>query len=287
MPKTEELQGVVSVDLRKEPNLPADHGTLEAAAKAFKVYNEESFAAAAEMIQTSAARIQTVESFFEADKSLAHRLHASICEKIRTITAPWRAVRPALEPKMKAFRNDQERKRQEEEARVQREQEAERQRVAQEAARIQQEADRQAAELRKQGEMKAAREVQQQAVQHAEEMAAKVDAFSDVGVILADEKPAVAGLGESRPWIGVVTDPLEIIKAVASGKIPLHFVMPRRGGGSEEIPILEVNQQVITYLAKRLGKEDIGIPGAKGERDFAFRVSKNTPVQPVQKVEEW
>jgi hypothetical protein len=52
--------------------------------------------------------------------------------------------------------------------------------------------------------------------------------------------------------------------------IPLSYKITEDG---EAIPLLEVNMKIPTYLAKRLGRADIAIPGCEGERDFGYRVS--------------
>lgn len=277
MPKEQELSGVVSLDLRKQPEIPASQKTVEAQAKAFVVDSEDSYSAGVALIQSSAGAIAKVEAFFESDKSLAYQLHASICEKIRTITAPWRAVRPAIEPKLKAYRKAQDDIRRAEEQRLARESEQARIAAATEAARIQREADEKAALLKRQGELSAAREVKAEAQEQAIAVMDAADVVADVGTILP-AAPRTSGLGESRPWIGVIDSPLEVLQAIASGKIPLMYTIPKRGGGTEEVPLVTINQQVVTYAAKRLGKQDIGIPGTHGERDISLRISSKGAV---------
>lgn len=279
MPKTEELSGRVTLDLTKTPEIPADHGTMEAAAKMFVVADEQSYEIAAQMIQTSAARIARVEQFFEADKTLAHRLHKSICDKISSITAPWRAVRPELEPKMRVYRKRQDDLRRQEDLRVQREAELAQARAREEAAAIQRAADQRAAELRKQGDIRQAREAEAAAAEKAQAVEQQAQAIADVGVILP-AAPKVAGLGSSQPWEGVLDDPLKVALAVLRNQIPYMWKMPVRGGGEQEVPIFTINMAVLTEQAKRLGKEDIGIPGAHGQRGLQLRFSKGAAAAP-------
>lgn len=284
-----ELTGVVSVDLSKAPAPHPQSGTIESVAKHFEVTDEASFSEATNLIQSSNAVIARVEAFFEADKSLAHKLHASICEKIRTITAPWRAVRPALEPKMKAYRKQIDEARRLEELRIQREAELERNRVEQQAAELRRQADELAADLRKQGQMRQAKEQLQQAEAKVQDIIQTADVMSSVGVVLPDVRP-LGGPGESRPWLGEVTDIKAICLAIGKGEIALEYLTPVRLQADQMRPLLVVDQIVLNNIAKRMGKEDLGIPGARGTRGLSLRFSaKATPVQSgiVEETEGW
>lgn len=266
---SKELTGVVSVDLEPEFEF-----YINAAAKGMEVIDEESFQAAAIMIQQSAACIAQVEQFFEKDKSLAHALHKSICDKITKFTASWRTVRPLLEPKMKAFRKrveDERIAREREQARIA---EEARQKAEQEARRIQAEADERAAELRRQGEMRAAREVVATAAEQATSVVEQADSLAELGTI--EPAPAkLVGVSDSLPWIGEVTSIEAICKAIGNGSIPLKWLTPTRGQGEQYLPLVEINQSVLNNIAKRMGKEDLQIPGAKGIREVQLRFSKS------------
>lgn len=285
MTPTKELNGVVSLDLTKSPTLPGNYAIIADTAKALQVVDETSLQLATQMIQGAASAISTVEAFFEGDKALAHRLHKSICDKITSITAPWRSIRPTLEPRIKAFRQEQERKRREAELRAAQEAERQRRESEEAALRIQAEADRRAAELRAAGEMSRAREVAQTAAVAAQAVVEQATAMAELGTILPDTRPT-GGPGESRPWSGQVTDMKALCAAIGSGKIPLEYLMDGGSRKGETLPLVVVDQAVLTQLAKRRGAEDIGIPGAKGVQDLQLRfgAAKAAP----QKVEpEW
>lgn len=271
---SKELTGVVSVDLRKEPEFEFDINAAAVAAKGMEVIDEESFQAAAIMIQQSAACIAQVEQFFEKDKSLAHALHKSICDKITKFTASWRTVRPLLEPKMKAFRKrveDERIAREREQARIA---EEARQKAEQEARRIQQEADERAAELRRQGEMRAAREVVATAAEQATSVVEQADSLAELGTI--EPAPAkLAGVSDSRPWVGEVVDMQALCKAIGDGTIPLTWSTPVRGSTIEMLPLVVIDQSVLNHIAKRMGKEDIGLAGCRGVRSVQLRFSKS------------
>ena len=275
MAKTEELSGVVSLDLSKAPEPHPQSGTIEAVAKRFEVFDEQSYSDAAALIQSSNAVIARVEAFFEQDRSLAHKLHASICEKIRALTAPWRAVRPTLEPKMKKFRADQERIRREAEQALERQRvEAER-KAREEADRIKREADAEALRLKEQGQMRAAKETVQAAESRAFEVEQAATLMADVGVVLPETKP-LGGPGESRPWIAEVVDMKAICLAIGKGEIPLEYLTPVRLQGDQMRPLVTVDMGVLNNIAKRMGKEDIGIPGAIGKRGLRLSFSSKS-----------
>ena len=283
--KSEAVPERLTLDMTLSPEQPADSGTIEAKVKAFQVTCEEEYTAASNMIQIAASNIAKAEQFFEGTpdnpgiKVLAHRAHAAICEKIRTITAPWRGVRTTLEPRMKAYRKRLDDERRAAEEKLRREQ-AEAARLAQEEAdRIQRQADEAAAALRKAGDLRAAKEAQVVAAQQAQAVVEEAAAMNDVGVILADNRP-VDGPGEARIWRGVVDDIKETCRAIGAGEIPLTFTLPKRGGGEEAVTIVEISQKVIDYLAKRHGRHDIGVKGCHGERELSLRFSKAAaPVQ--------
>lgn len=282
---SKELTGVVSIDLRNEPQFPFDPSAAATAAQSLTVRDEESYAIAARMIQESAACIAKVEAFYEEDKTLAYRLHKSICDKVTKFTASWRTVRPLLEQKMKTYRAEQERIRREEEQRIAREAEQARLLAEAEARRISEEADRKADELRRSGEMKAAREVIAEAAVQAETVVETADSLADLGVI-APAAEKVQGVQESRPWKGEITNLRTICKAIGDGVVPLEWLTPVRGQGEQMLPLVEVNMGVLHNIAKRMGSENLGIPGTRGIRDVVLSFSTKTgPIVSAAQVE--
>lgn len=269
MPPIKELTGVVSIDLRNEPQFPFDPNAAAIAAQGLTVDSEESYAIAARMIQQAAACIGQVEDFFEKDKSLAHLLHKSICDKITKFTVSWRSVRPNLESKMKTFRKQQEDLRRAEEDRTAREANAARIKAEAEAAEIRRRADEEAARLRREGEMRQAREVVTQATEQAAQVVETSDSLADLGVI-APAPPKLASVGESRPWVGVIDDTRLVLKAIVDGELSIS--------AEDYTKLQALLTPILTRIAKRLQKEDIGVAGAHGERDVTLRFSKS-PVQ--------
>lgn len=275
--------GVVTVDTTLEPRTPSDQQTIEQTAKNFQVVTDEDFKVAGEMIVKAGQHIATVENFFEGTneepgiKVLAHRAHKAICDKITKLTAPWRQVRIHLEPRMKTYIKKKDAERRAAEAKLAQEQAAREAEAKAEADRIQRKAEEDALALRRTGQMSAAKAVVNQAIAEAQAVVAEVS--EEIGVIVQDNTPKADGVGASRPWTGRVTDPMQVIKAVASGTTPLMWKIPIRGGDgeTEEVPLLVVNEKVIKYLGKHLGRPNIGVPGAVGERDLGLRFSKSAP----------
>lgn len=281
MPKSEALTGIVSLDLTREPSLPEDHGTLMKFAQDFAVTDEPSYAEAARLIQQSSRFSANVEAFFSEGKANAHKAHKWFCDRITAICKPY-DVRPVLEPKMKAFRAKQERERQEAERRVQAEADRQRREAEAEARRIQAVADAQATELRKAGEMRAAREAESAAQQQAQAVVQQAEELADIGTILPDAKP-LGGPGEARIWVAEVVDIKLLCRAIADGTVDLEQMMSGGPKNGQMVPLLTVNQSVVDNLAKRMGREDIGIPGVRGTRGLQLRFSSKEASAPYAK----
>jgi hypothetical protein len=270
--KTEQLQQRVTLDLTRQPTPPADYATFNATAQTLQVIDETSFQIATEMIGREKAWADTVDAFFDEGRELAHRSWKWFTTTIDVSKKKYSA-RAVLEPRMKAFRAKQEADRRAEELRLQREQ-AEAARLAQvEADRIQRQADQAAAELRKQGDLRAAKEAQQVAQEQAQAVVQEAESMAEIGTILPDARPS-GGPGEARPWVGEVTDIKALCLAIGEGKVPLEYLTPVRGQGDKMMPLVMVDIQVLNNLAKRLGKEDLSIPGVKGTRSLQLRFSR-------------
>ena len=295
-----------------QPELPADHQSFRQIAQSLEVTDEASYQKAGQMIERQKAWDASVEGFFEKASKAAYDLWQSIVSTggpkkemglIAKFKAPM-AVRGILEPRMKEYTIQRDRQRREAEERARREaQEAER-KAREEAQRIQAEAQRQADELRRQGEMRLAREAQERAKQEALDVVQEAEDAAAMGVILPDEKP-VGGPQEARPWEGEVTDMRALCRAIGGecdiskvnvkleqagfdpGDIaaileiigqsytamPLEYMTPVRLNGIQPLPLVVVDRQVLDNLAKRMGREDLGIPGIRGVRGLQLRFS--------------
>lgn len=292
----------------KEPELPADaivvagetDSPFQKVARGLVVKDQASFAYAAAMVGRQENHEKTVRAFFDGGRDLAYQLHQWFLRRADKYIAPM-LVRDILEPRMKTYKLEEERKRVAEQNRIAAEA-LERQKAADlEAARLREAAEIEAKKLRYQGSISAARQVTQQAAVQVEQI---VNAAAvDVGTILPDTTPKVDGVSDSMPWVGMIDSEEDIILAVAHGiiknrkdskgyytfpnqfieacekalprAIPLTWDLPKRGGdgATEPVQIVVVNIRPINEQTKRLGKRDIGIPGAHGERDVRLRFS--------------
>lgn len=273
----------VTLDLTRSPEVPADYRSFKATAQALQVIDEDSFAIATEMIQKENAWAKKVDEFFDEGRELAHRSWRWFTGAISKAKEPY-AVRSILEPRMKKFRADQIAARQAEERRIQREAEQREREAREEAARIQREAEAKAAELRKAGEMRAAKDAQIEAARKAVEAVEAAQILADVGTVLPDAKPQ-GGPGESRPWVGEVLNVVEMCKAIGTGSIPLEYLTPVRGKGEQMLPLVTVDMTVLNHIAKRMGRENIGVPGARGKRDIQMRFGKAASVGKIEPAE--
>lgn len=272
--KTTELSGVVSLDLTTRPELPQDYKAFLEVARTLQVIDEESFAIANEMVLRQDAWDKSVDAFFDKGRDLAYRSWKWFTETITATKKPME-VRSVLVPRMKKYRADQDRIKREAEERARREREEAERQAREEAARIQREADAAAAQLRQQGEMRAAREAQEQAQQAAQAVVQQAEAIAEVGVILPSAKPA-GGPGEAYPWVGEVVNMKALCKAIGDGVIPLEYAMPVRGQGDQMRPLVVVDQALLNHIAKRMGREDIGLAGCVGKRDLQLRFGAQT-----------
>lgn len=277
MTQPKELQGSVTLDLSQAPKTPEDLVTFTATAKALQVIDDTSFAIATEMCNKEARWHSAVDAFYDDGRDLAHRSWKWFTTRIAKHKEDYKA-REYLEPRMKKYRQDQERKKQEAAAKITREQEAKREAEAAETRRIQKEADDKAAALRKEGDLRAAKQAQQETAAKVQEI--QQAAEMEIEAIPADTKPE-GGPGESKPWEAVVTDPMLFIKAVAEGKFKLMHTMPVRtkvGGkfvtNDEEVPVLEINMSILNDMSKRMG--GAGAPsGIEFVRGLTLRFSKS------------
>jgi hypothetical protein len=249
MPKAKpNLTGTVTLDLTRIPDIPADADRLQIAIKSLEVTDEDSFTRAAEISGTCKDRIKKIENFFEDDKNTAHKLHASICSKIKDLSAPFRKVLEACEVQMKPFRIKQEQDKREAEDAI---------KVNGQAA--QEELIAQAKLLRREGRIAEAKELEATA------------GMITTDVVLPDAKPQVEGMNERWKLKGELipgTGLMQLVTAIAEGNYSLMQTI-EVAGQRIEVPILEINPVVVKYWVEKLG-EDANIPGVRVVPDVNF-----------------
>lgn len=246
--KNEDIQGIVSFDTTRKPDLP-DPQPLSIILAETVIEDEDSYVRVAEVVSTCAKRVKVIEDYFQKDKEMANALHKSITSKVAEATAPYRTMRATGESLMKNFRIDQEKERLEAERKIKEEGER--------AQHDLLEASRAALEV---GDMRTARQ-----------LAEKVEAVI-TDVVLPRNKPRTDGIIERRPFKATVINPMELITAIADGRIPL-LVTLESPKGNTEVPLIEFNQTALNYLAKRRGM-DLKLPGVKVTEELEFSVGK-------------
>lgn len=190
----------------------------------------------------------------------ANKAHKSLTELRGTLLKALEKLHAAVEEPMQVFRLKQIETREtvieSDHAAI----ESNREELLHQAQKLQ--ADAAAAKERM--DMRGARELQQK----AQDLLVQSQTPISV-VIAANQKPAIAGLGEAYPWGAVIEDPMELIKAVADGRVPLIQEVIKKGV-PEMKPIILIDESVVTYLAKRYEK-DLNLPGCKAKQGLQFR----------------
>lgn len=248
---TKELTGAITLDLSRQPQGEiGDAARLALALSQITVEDDVSFRRASEIAQIAASRIKAVEDEFEADKDTAYRMHKSITGRIKRWTDPYKAIREKAEALMKPYIQALEATKAAQEENI---------KASGEDAR--QELLEQAKQARRRGDIKAARELEEQAE------AIVTD------VVLASNEPEVDGQQIRRPWMGQVDNVMELIVAIAEGRQPLLTTIEVKGE-KKEVPFLIVNEQAITYWAKKL-QDSMKIPGCKAVKDINFAMKRS------------
>lgn len=287
-PKETELSGIIRIDADWKPTPPdsqallRDLGIIDVKLlDSYEIKTPEEYILVGEIVVRAAGQVASINADYADEASRRHRLHTKLTgERALDLALPAKIVQIGDKARH-AWTLKQDAIKAIEQARLDREQ-AERDRATKaEADRIQREADEAAAKLRRAGEMAKAQAVVEQAQQQVAQVVEEAE-MNSIGVILPSE-PKTAGLSDSRPWVGVVDSEEEVILAVAAGilakragkpvAVPLMWTLPKRGGGTEDVPLLRVESRIPTEQAKRLGKPDIQIPGCHGERGIFTRHS--------------
>lgn len=301
------LTGKNIIDCDYRPDVPADSLALVSAVgltsveliRNYKITSEDEFRQVFQIAQTAAIRKKAIVDAYADEESplvKAHRAHVTLTTRRGQDVKPWDLIIDQSKIHMDAWCNERDRLKALEENRITKERQEQEARTAAEAKRLQDEADAAAKAARRQGDLREARRVQ-------EEAAAKIEEFTresaPIEVILPTSRPSISGLGESNPWIGALKNIMDVIRAVAGrpehkcskcGHVDppqkgtdLNWNIAKAGAPQEIVALLDVNMKVPNFLAKRLGKADIGIPGLFAERRRDFRIgTKNADPGPKE-----
>lgn len=244
--KEKEMSGIVSIDLSKVPDVPQDSAILQRAMDELTITDADSYARTSEIVAICHSRAKAIEAYFENDKKMANALHKSITAKIAAATAQFNIIKETGEGLMRTYKLKIEKDRIEGERKIKESGERAQHEVL--------EARRAALAI---GDMKTARALAEQAETIVTD------------VVLPEQKLETPGsAGERRPFKATVENFMELIIAIAEGRVPLKVIIEGKNGGSE-VDLLEVNQTALNYLAKRQGV-DLKLPGVKVAQELEF-----------------
>lgn len=243
----------------------------------FPVTNDDEKLLAAAVANECTIRSKSIISSWEEGKKRTHEAHAWICAQEARELEPLAVIREAADGNANAYavqQREAQRLREHQEAQARdAEASALRQKAKEEEDRARA-IEEQARQARAQGDIRTAKALVAEATATAGAAVELVEQAEfvkeDVGRIVT--APKIDGRQERWPWVGECTDPMALIKAIAAGEFPLYHDVPQRGGGTQRVAILEVNQAVITTYAKKLEK-DAKIPGVtfREELQSAYR----------------
>lgn len=221
------------------------------------ITDDASFATVARVVNAAKDRISRIKEFFRESKELANRAHKAVCANENTALDPYIKLVGSGDAAMKTYRIEQ--KRSTDEARriadaaVQKANAERAQAAAQDVESKRLEAER----LRDLGRIAEAKTLETTPVVMPVAMPAVT--------VIERAAPKVAGINEKWPWTAKVVDKMEIIRAVAEGKIPLTY-------GDKDL--IEINETLLRALAKQRQK-DFDVPGAVAEPEPQFARSRS------------
>jgi len=240
------LRGSVTIDLDKQYERPVAAAKMTRLATDLKVVDQESFDIAGQVVVRCSEEVKQIKAESDEVRVMAYKLHKTITGNIAKACKPFEDAREMLEEQMKPFRLAQK-------AEAAEVQDSVIKAVDQTKAELLAEAKR----LRKMGKISEAKELEQQ----ASELMAPV---------LPEEGIDVEGLGEREPWGGECDNLMELIRAVADGRVPLKQMITVKGE-PREVNCLEVNEQWLKYMARTMRKA-MNIPGCKAVQGIDFAV---------------
>lgn len=298
------LTGKNIIDCDYRPDVPADSLALVSVVgltsveliRDYKITSEQDYAQVFKIAQTAALRKKDIIEGYEAETKKAHLAHVTLTTHRGEDILPWDTIIDFSKKHMQVWCDERDRLKALEEQRIERERKEQEARTAAEAKRLQDEADAAAKSARRQGDLREARRLQDEAASKIEEFTRE---SAPIDVILPTSRPSISGLGESNSWIGALKNIMDVIRAVAGRPqhkcskcghvdpaqkgIDLNWNIAKAGAPQEIVALLDVNMKVPNFLAKRLGKADIGIPGLFAERRRDFRIgTKNVDPGPKE-----
>lgn len=198
--------------------------TLESG-KALTVKDNETYLAGAELRKAVKALDKKADEFFKPLKQKQDEAKKALLDAEKSVRGPLQQALEIIDGKLKTYEREQEKKRQEEEKRLQ---EEARKQAEEEAITI-------AAQLEAEGDKTTAEAV----------LSAPVETPH---VVVGSFVPKVAGLGRRENWVAQVTNLQALVAAVAAGTQPITLLQP--------------NQTALNGMARSL-KGAMKVPGVR------------------------
>ena len=206
------------------------------ASQTFKIATTEQYELAGDRLRGIKALRQKIAETFDQHIKRAHEAHKALVKEKSDAEAPLTAAEGIYKRAMLTFQQDQERRRQEEQAR------------AEEAARKE----------REKLEAQAAKAEERGKVEKAETLRAVATTIATP--VIASTTPKVSGISTRSTWRAEVTSKPDLIKAVAAGTVPMAALDP--------------NDTFLNQQARSL-KNELNYPGVKAveEKSLASRAN--------------
>lgn len=167
-------------------------------AKAMQIVDSAQFVAAGELLKTIKGLRSEIDQTFDPIIQKQHEAHKEAIAQKRKVEAPLVEAENILKPRIATYMQEEERKRREEELRLQRQAQEEEERQQLESAVI----------------LEAIGEPESADALLAERRVAPP-------VILPRQVPQVAGVFKTQRWSAQVFNLMDLVKAVAAGKVPI------------------------------------------------------------------
>lgn len=196
--------------------------TLAQQLEAFQVSDAGTYEQAAELLKVGASGLKVIEGFFDENIARAHATHKGLTQQKAKYYGPLETAVRALKARAVGWAQEQERKREAEQRRLDELAAAERRRQEQaaEAERVRLEAEAKA--LLEQGNAAAASETLLKAAEVVDEVR---NAPPPVAPPVAAVVPKSKGVSVKANWTYRITDKAAFIRAVVDGTIPLDAVV--------------------------------------------------------------
>lgn len=223
--------------------------TVEAAMKTYVIQDEAGEATVNEYMRRASGWTDTVTKFWKPKKEFWHKIHAACCAAEKETAPAVGQIRAACESAIKVWMKKK----------------------TEAYYAAQRKIEQQTAEAKRQQDIEARKAAMAGDLASAERIKAASDAMRSPTIIQQPTK--LEGTAVKEVMVATCHDPMALLKAVASGEIPLMHKITVRGKGEMEVPLFTVNDSVLAFYAGKLGQQ-FRWPGVSVEPDVQFAARK-------------